>query len=175
MKTDLFQSCGQCWVFQICWHIKFSTFTASSCRIWNSSAGIPSPPLALFVVALLTSHSRMSVSRWVITHDLGCEDLFCTVLLCILATSSRLCWSGPALTLEWMSWWYFSSEGSLSSSHSYSLSCLMHESCPPSSRSLLPRASAKPSPPVAPTSLWCPCFMGQLLVSTYARQLIIPL
>ena len=88
MKTDLFQSCGQCWVFQICWHIKFSTFTASSCRIWNSSAGIPSPPLALFVVALLTSHSRMSVSRWVITHDLGCEDLFCTVLLCILATSS---------------------------------------------------------------------------------------
>ena len=21
MKTDLFQSCGSCWVFQICWHI----------------------------------------------------------------------------------------------------------------------------------------------------------
>ena len=21
MKTDLFQSCGPCWVFQICWHI----------------------------------------------------------------------------------------------------------------------------------------------------------
>ena len=21
MKTDLFQSCGHCWVFQICWHI----------------------------------------------------------------------------------------------------------------------------------------------------------
>ena len=28
-------------------------FTASSFRIWNSSAGIPSPPLALFVVILL--------------------------------------------------------------------------------------------------------------------------
>ena len=41
-----FQSCGQCWVFQICWHIECSTFTASSFRIWNSSAGIPSPPLA---------------------------------------------------------------------------------------------------------------------------------
>ena len=70
-KTDLFQSCGHCWVFQICWHTECSTFTASSFRIWNSSAGIPSPPLALFVVMLskadLTSHSRMSGSRWVIT------------------------------------------------------------------------------------------------------------
>ena len=35
MKTDLFQSCGRCWVFQICWHIECSTFTASSFRIWN--------------------------------------------------------------------------------------------------------------------------------------------
>ena len=24
-----FQSCGHCWVFQICWHIECSTFTAS--------------------------------------------------------------------------------------------------------------------------------------------------
>ena len=70
MKTDLFQSHGHCWVFQICWHIECSTFT-SSFRTWNSSTGIPSPPLALFVVMLpkacLTSHSRMSGSRWVIT------------------------------------------------------------------------------------------------------------
>ena len=71
MKTDLFLSCGQCWVFQMCWHIECSTFTASFFRIWNSSTGIPSPLLALFVVMLpkahLTSHSRMSGSRWVIT------------------------------------------------------------------------------------------------------------
>ena len=71
MKTDLFQSCGHCWVFQICWHIEYSTFTASSFRIWNSSTGSPSPPLALFIVMLskahLTSHSRMSGSTWVIT------------------------------------------------------------------------------------------------------------
>ena len=40
MKTDLFQSCGHCWVFQICWHIECSTFTASCFRIWNSSTGI---------------------------------------------------------------------------------------------------------------------------------------
>ena len=60
-----------CWVFQICWHIECNTFTASSFRIWNSSTGIPSLPLALFIVmhskAHLTSHSRMSGSRWVIT------------------------------------------------------------------------------------------------------------
>ena len=71
MKTDLFQSCGHCWVFQICWHAECSTFTASSFRIWNSSTGIPSCPLALFLVMLpkahLTSDSRMSGSRWVIT------------------------------------------------------------------------------------------------------------
>ena len=71
MKTDLFQSCGHCWVFQICWHIECNTFTASSFRIWNSSTGILSPVLDLFVVMLpkahLTLHSRMSGSRWVIT------------------------------------------------------------------------------------------------------------
>ena len=71
MKTDLFQSCGHCWVFQICWHIECSTFAAASFRIWNSSTEIPSPPLALFIVMLpntpLTSHSGMSGSRWVIT------------------------------------------------------------------------------------------------------------
>ena len=70
MKTDHSQSCGHCWVFQICWHTECSTFTESSFRIWNSSPGIPSPPLALFVVMLpkahLASHSRMSGSRWMI-------------------------------------------------------------------------------------------------------------
>ena len=89
-----FQSCSHCWVFQICWHIECSTFTASSWRIWNSSTGIPSPPLALFIVMLPKAQ---------LTHMLGClalgdwshhccylghEDLFCTVLLCILATFS---------------------------------------------------------------------------------------
>ena len=58
-------------VFQIFLHIECSSFLASSFRIWNSSTGIPSPLLALFVVMLpkahLTSHSRMSGSRWVIT------------------------------------------------------------------------------------------------------------
>ena len=95
MKSDIFQSCGHCWVFQICWHIECSTFTASSFRIWNSSTGIPSPPLVLFVViipkALLISDSRMSGSRWVSTPSWSSGSwrcFFCAVLLCILATSS---------------------------------------------------------------------------------------
>ena len=71
MKTELFQSCGHWWVFQICWLIECSTLTVSSFRIWNSSTGIPSPLLAWFIVMIpkahLTSHSRMFGSSWVIT------------------------------------------------------------------------------------------------------------
>ena len=71
MKTDPFQLCRHWCIFQICCHIECSTFTASFFRIWNSSTGIPSPPLALFIVLLsnvhLTSHSRMSGFRWMIT------------------------------------------------------------------------------------------------------------
>ena len=62
------------WPFPVLWPLlsfpnllAYNTFTASSFRIWNSSTGIPSHPLALFVVMLpkahLTSHSRMSGSR----------------------------------------------------------------------------------------------------------------
>ena len=73
MKTDLFQSCGHCWIFQICWHIECSTLTASSFRTWSSSAGILSQLLALLAVMLpkayLTSLSTMSGSRWVITSS----------------------------------------------------------------------------------------------------------
>ena len=71
MKTDPFQSCDHCWVFQIGWYIECSPFTASSFKIWNNSPGIPSPPLALFLVMLpkthLTSHFRKSGSTWVHT------------------------------------------------------------------------------------------------------------
>ena len=94
MKTDLFQSCGHCWVFQICWHIECSTFTASSFRIWNSSSGIPSHPLTLFIVMLLkdrlTSHSRVSGSRCVITPSWlsGSWRSFLYTSLCICATST---------------------------------------------------------------------------------------
>ena len=68
------------WPFQVLWPLLsfpnllaywVQHFHSIIFRIWNSSTGIPSPPLALFVVMLskahLTSHSRMSGSRCVIT------------------------------------------------------------------------------------------------------------
>ena len=90
------------WSFPVLWpllsfpnllHTECSTFKASSFRIWNSSTGFPPPPLALFAVmppeAHLSSHSGcLALGEW--SHDggyLGHEDLFCIVLLCILATS----------------------------------------------------------------------------------------
>ena len=93
MKTHLFQSCGHCRVSQIFWHIECSSFTSSSFRSWNNSTWIPSPPLALFIVmfpeAHLTSHSRMSVSRWVVTPSwLSGWWSYFFIVLCILATFS---------------------------------------------------------------------------------------
>ena len=55
IKTDLFQSYGHCWVFQIFWHIECSTSTASSlaqlefylltllkiCQGWNGAFSLP--------------------------------------------------------------------------------------------------------------------------------------
>ena len=95
MKTYIFQSCSHCQVFQICWCIECSTFTASSFRIWNNTAGTLSPALALFAIifskAHLTSYSRMSGSQWISTPSWlsgSLRPFFCIGLLCILATSS---------------------------------------------------------------------------------------
>ena len=102
MKTDLYQSYGHCWVFQICWHIVCNTFTALSFRIWNSSARIPSLPLVLFVVMLpkahFTSCSKMSGSRWVITPSwlsgswrsfLYSSSVYCCYLFLISSASVK--------------------------------------------------------------------------------------
>ena len=99
MKTDLFQSCGHCWVFQVSWHIVCSTFTASSFRIWNRSTGIPSPPLALLVVMLPKAHfpsdSRLSGSRWVILPPLLNISCFCCVHTISVLYWAHLCMKCP--------------------------------------------------------------------------------
>ena len=72
MKIDLFQPVATV-AFPICWHIECNTLTASSFRIWNSSTGIPSPPLVLFIVMLPKAHLTLlwlyvrSGYRWVTT------------------------------------------------------------------------------------------------------------
>ena len=91
------------WPFPALWPLLYSKFAGILSAalsqhhllgFWNSSTGIPSPPLALFVVmipkAQLILHSRISGSRWVSTTSWlsGYEDLFCIVILCIVATSS---------------------------------------------------------------------------------------
>ena len=87
-KTDLFQPCSHCWVFQVFWHTECSTSTISSFKIWNSSAGVPSPLLSLLVAMLskshLISHSKMSSCRWVITPSWLSRSLgtFWIVILC---------------------------------------------------------------------------------------------
>ena len=89
MKTDLFQSCGHCWVFQISWYIECSTLIA--------------PSLDLFVVMLpkihLTSHTKMSSSRWVITPSWLSRSLrpFLSIssVCCCHFSSSLLLQSGP--------------------------------------------------------------------------------
>ena len=80
MRVDLFQSCGLCWVFQICWHNECKTLMTSSFRDLNSSAGISSHPLVILTAVLLkahlTSHSRMSGSGWLkyYIRDLNSES-----------------------------------------------------------------------------------------------------
>ena len=66
---------------KFCWNIECSTSTASSFRIWNSSAGIPSPPLALFILMLpkahLTSHlGCLALGEWSHHHSYLCMKIF---------------------------------------------------------------------------------------------------
>ena len=87
----------------------------SSFRIWNSSAGIPSTPPALFVVMLpkvtLTSHSRISGYRWVtqsLTPPLTTllNFIVITPLLYFIVLQFGAVSINPSLNiLEYVSWW----------------------------------------------------------------------
>ena len=72
MKIDRFQSCGHCWVFQICWHIECSTWTESSFRTLNSSAGIQSPLPALFIAMLPKAHLTLHSTCLALHLAQGC-------------------------------------------------------------------------------------------------------
>jgi len=68
--------------FPDCRHVECSTFTASSFRIWNSSTGIPSPLLALFIVIFPKAHLTripgcLALGEWSYHHGyLGHEEFF---------------------------------------------------------------------------------------------------
>ena len=90
MNIDLFQLCGYCWVFQICYHW-VQHLNSIIFRIWNGFAEIPSPPLALLAAVLpkahLTSHSRMSGSGWVTTPSWLSSSLRIFVQFCVFLPS----------------------------------------------------------------------------------------
>ena len=104
MRTDLFWSCGHCWVVQICWHIECNTLIASSFRVLNSSIGITSHPLALLTAVFPKTHFY-NVWLWVTDHIIVIQFikiLFCTALSCILSTS-------PWFLLHLLGLYHFSS------------------------------------------------------------------
>ena len=89
-KTHLFQSCGHCWVFQICSHVECSTLAVLYFSISYRSSGIPLSLLSLFAImfpeAHLTSLSRMSGYKWVTSKSWLSRSLIslCIFLLYIL-------------------------------------------------------------------------------------------
>ena len=94
MRINLFQSCGDCWVFQICLHTECNTLMASSFLVLNCSTEIPSHPLALLTAVLLKAHQTVTLQNawlWVADHAVVAIWfiwIFCTVLPCILSISS---------------------------------------------------------------------------------------
>ena len=68
-ESWLFQPCGHCRVFQICWHIECTPFIALSFRYRNSSTGFLSPPLALFIVMLLRPTDSAFRGIWFYVSD----------------------------------------------------------------------------------------------------------
>ena len=115
-----------------------SALIASSFRVWNSSAGISSPSLVLFIVMIpkahLTLHSRMSGVRWVITPSwlsgswrsfLYSSSVYSRYLFLIASGSVRstpfLSFIVPIFAWQMMLWkcctQYASKFGKLSSGH----------------------------------------------------------
>ena len=87
MKTDLLQSTAEFSKFAGIW---VQYFTSSFRMEFHHSTGIPSLSLVLFVVILCKAH-LISHSRQVSDHTIvvvWVMKFFCTVLLCIPATSS---------------------------------------------------------------------------------------
>ena len=105
MKTEFLQSCGHCWVFQICCHIECSPFTALSFRIWKSSTGIPSPPLKMLSCRfpLMAQWLRIHLAmQGTLIQSLVQEDPICPELPLSqgTATSEPMFWSLRAATTK---------------------------------------------------------------------------
>ena len=89
--------------FHIYWHIECSTSTASSFRTLNTWAGIPPPPLALFVVMLSVS---VSLPYKLLPYKCYISNIFLnSIYMCQYAISvffflTSLCTTGSSTSLE---------------------------------------------------------------------------
>ena len=61
--------------FPNCWHIKCSTLTASSLRIWNSSAEVSSLPLASFTVMFPKVYHVRNLRLYLFRHSTRYDPL----------------------------------------------------------------------------------------------------
>ena len=105
MKTDFFQPCGHCWVFQICWDIEWSTLTASSFRILNSfkfSLNFDTASGSTFAYWIYVNMSATDLwgrfisfsGLWKSYHTSQDHPLFLAALSsCDIAVFCRECWS----------------------------------------------------------------------------------
>ena len=81
VKTDLFQSCGHCWVFQIFWHIecrKLIAFTSQdhlNSKVYAVQA-IKSTPLCFKMTHSMASLSSLSLSFFKREYVLSKENIF---------------------------------------------------------------------------------------------------
>ena len=120
MKTDLFQFCGYYWVFQICWHIEYSTFAASSFRIWNRhiSSVQSLSRVWLFVTPWTAAHqASLSITNsWSSLRLTSIESvmpsshlILCCPLLLLppIPPSIRVFSSASTLCTKWPKCWSF--------------------------------------------------------------------
>ena len=100
MKTDLFQSCGHCWVFQICWHIECSTFIASSSSVtdkwWNNGLCLRTTSEVSFTfqgpcgVQLWLDYSNTTVLPDFLLYTVGFPYHFLLNAFCWYITGTRI-------------------------------------------------------------------------------------
>ena len=103
-KTDLFQSCGHCWVFQICWHIECSTLTHLQ-RCVNSKEYSAKKIINLISVLTIWWCSYVE-SSLVLLNESVCYDQYillaklCQPLTCFVLYSKAIfaCYSRYPLT-----------------------------------------------------------------------------
>ena len=76
MKTDLSQSCGHCWVFQIYWHIECSTF--SSVQSLSCIQIFATPRTAVCQASLSITNSQSLLKLMSIESVMSCNHLTLT-------------------------------------------------------------------------------------------------